>query len=49
MKDRDCNDEFNRADGGYGHPGGDFSAGVAGEVVSKKDREQGSEFCGQRS
>jgi hypothetical protein len=35
-KDRDCNDEFNRADCGYGRPGGDFSAGIAGEVISKE-------------
>jgi hypothetical protein len=30
------NDELNRADCGYGHPGGDFSAGIIGEVISKE-------------
>jgi hypothetical protein len=45
-KDRDSNDELNRADCGYGHPGRDFSAGIVGEVVSKKDRQQGSEIRG---
>jgi hypothetical protein len=40
LKDRDSNDEFNRADGGDGNPGGDISAGIAGEVVSE-ERAQG--------
>jgi len=35
-------EQFNRADYGDGRPGGDLSAGIAGEVVSTKDREQGS-------
>jgi hypothetical protein len=48
-KDRDCDDEFNRADCGYGHPGRDFSAGIAGEVVSEKDREQRSGIRDQES
>jgi hypothetical protein len=39
LKDRDSNDEFNRADGGDGHPGGDISAGFSGEVVSEEQAQ----------
>ncbi len=27
---------YDRADYGYGHPGGDFSAGIAGQAVSEE-------------
>jgi hypothetical protein len=40
-------EQLNRADYGYGHPGGDLSAGIAGEAFSEKDREQGSEIRDQ--
>jgi hypothetical protein len=38
-KDRDRNDELNRVDCGDGRPGGDFSAGIAGEVISKEQAQ----------
>jgi hypothetical protein len=38
-KDRDRNDELNRVDCGDGHPGGDLSAGIVGEVVSEEQAQ----------
>jgi len=41
-------EQFNCIDYGDERPGGDLSAGIAGEVVSKKDREQGTGDRNQR-
>lgn len=40
-------EQLNSVDYGYGHPGGDLSAGIAGEVVSEKSGQQRTEVRGQ--
>jgi hypothetical protein len=40
-------EQFNRADYGDGSPGGDFSAGIAGEVVSKEQAQGETVISGQ--
>ena len=42
-------EQFNCIDFGDGHPGGDLSAGIAGEDVSKKDREPAAGNRDERS